>query len=121
MKISDINSTCIYQLLGLKKKTKRVINALRYFTYHNKKINYTNDFAVLESSVLAGQLSIQKDLLAFSSLTNCAVRIFIIFKKNYELTCRIGCVRGANTFLNHNQFFTRESLTRPAPGFPNSF
>ena len=26
---------------------------------------------------------------------------------------QVGCVRGANTFPNHNQSLTRESLTRP--------
>jgi hypothetical protein len=31
---------------------------------------------------------------------------------------QVGCVRGANTFPNHNQSLTRESLTRPVhPGF----
>jgi 3-hydroxymyristoyl/3-hydroxydecanoyl-(acyl carrier protein) dehydratase len=31
---------------------------------------------------------------------------------------QLGCVRGANTFPNHNQFFTDEFLTRPVhPGF----
>jgi hypothetical protein len=27
---------------------------------------------------------------------------------------QVGCVRGVNTFPNHNQSLTRESLTRPA-------
>jgi len=34
---------------------------------------------------------------------------------------QVGCVRGANTFPNHNQSLTRKSLTKTSqPGFPSN-
>jgi len=33
--------------------------------------------------------------------------------KSRSSLSQVGCVRGANTFSNHNQSLTRESLTRP--------
>jgi hypothetical protein len=43
---------------------------------------------------------------------------FFITSKPRSNLPKVGCVRGANTFPNHNQSLTRESLIRPVhPGF----
>jgi len=51
---------------------------------------------------------------------NIIFQNFFSTSKTQSSLPQVGCVRGANIFLNHNQFLTRESLTRPAPGFPSS-
>ena len=62
---------------------------------------YTNAFEVLES-VLAAQAVHIKDLLAFSSLTNCAVRIFIIFKFALHILRFQICLTLQIALLAHN-------------------
>ena len=50
-----------------------------------------------------------------------------IFKTSFNTSSprsslpQVGCVRGANTFPNHNKSLTRESLTMTSPpGFPSN-
>jgi hypothetical protein len=80
--------------------------------------------------------SIKKDLIFWSDhgveVQTCTKVVFLnsdektIFKTSLTHHPRsslpqVGCVRGANTFPNHNQSLTRKSLTKTSqPGFPSN-
>jgi hypothetical protein len=112
---------CYKKIKKARKKTKKQKNACLYLfqgSFYNEMAKHKEGFNILIGS-RCGSTNLYesciskfrwKDKIFKTSLTH----------HPWSSLSQVGCVRGANTFPNHNQSLTRESDRTSQLGFPSN-
>ena len=82
-----------------------------FYFFNDKIADIKEEFNILIGSRLRIINLYVSDILISDEKT--IIKTSLTRQKSRSSLPQVGCVRGANTFPNHNQSLTRESLTRP--------